>query len=83
MLQHYNNTGRLNYVFERCLHVTVFLHTFNEHIDLCKQHKIQRMLVPEINDSGSKEKLCYSPSTSESNIAHFEADLPFFSTADF
>ena len=82
MLTHVNHVGRRNYVCERCLYVTVHLKTFTDHIELCKNHKAQRILVPKFNDVASKDKLSYVPATSESNISPFETDLPFFATTD-
>jgi len=49
---------------------------------LCKNHKVQKTLVPKFNDITSKDKLSYVPAYSESNISPFEANLPFFATAD-
>ena len=40
-------------------------------------------MVPRISDSKLKDKVCYSPSTVESNVAHFDADLSFISFDDF
>ena len=80
MLTHVNHNGRRNYVCERCLCVTVHLKTFTNHVELCKNHKAQK--VPKYNDVASKDKLSYIPATSESNISPFETDLPFFATAD-
>ena len=65
LLAHYNHNGRRNYVCERCLYVTVYLEIFTAHIELCKNHKVQKTLVPKFNDITSKDKLCYVPASSE------------------
>ena len=82
LVNHVNNNGRQNHVCERCLYITVNLKAYNDHIELCKNHKAQRIRLPKFNDPSSKDKLSYISSNSDSKISSFETDLSFFATAD-
>jgi len=82
LVTHVNHNGRRNLVCERCLYITVHLKAYTDHIELCKNHKAQKIWVPKSNDVACKDKLGYIPATSESNISPFETDLPFLATAD-
>ena len=72
------NTKRTRYVCERCLYTTLYKTVYEDHIDMCKHHRIQKTYCPK----EEKATLSYTK-TDACKVTRYEAESAFVCFADF
>ena len=73
------NANSKVHICRRCLFNCYSAHKYDEHIRLCKEHKIQAISLPRLNCPKKLDKFSYSKDCA---ITERECELPFYMYAD-